>query len=702
MFGSKKKTLKNGIKRPSTFDVWKYVITSSLTKNLSSKAEIRDYNFYASSTATFSGQNLVTYYYTFDSYGENLPVDFKTGIRNFCTSQNRVRVSFIESSQPTTIDWSSARMRSQLRTMQQNDEEEGDVSQYNYHSKFAQMDLIDRRKRTLVYLTEAQKKRGRKLLIHRVIMMVKGERGELFDKAVEDIETYIKNMGIKSNRVESQIETYLRGYSPLSMRMTENVTKLVGNPKLTDEIVSRFSTFEQGQVGNGRFYMGTDIESGLHVYKDFKYRATDAENMVIAAATGAGKSFYTKVLSCEFLIDDRFNMTILDWEGDEYTTLCDFVEGYDRAVIINMAEGSGVYYDPVEINLMGTEDDSSLYSYASNCAVQILTALSGSVKTKANWVRTICENVVRSVYERAGVSPNDQTTWHRSRGLTLHDCYRELERIILVLNNQAPMQAEDEMLIRSIRSSADAQESLNYMHLSFYNFFDPKGKESATFQSRVSLQTIGNAKLVICSFGMRSRDPSSVDERKMALSQIFSAYILHMRSMFSKSVGKFNVKLWEEFQRQGHIRGTESVIRTTLTGGRKMGDVSLICTNEISVLLGEDKFKILENTQSYAIGALGTAAVKREFCESQEMPEMLPELNKIMQPRSKQDNERSVFMDKEFDSDGSEIEYDSAESSEYENAFLLVFNSKTDVALVKMQIPEELSKSRLFQTGVAI
>ena len=55
----------------------------------------------------------------------------------------------------------------------------------------------------------------------------------------------------------------------------------------------------------------------------------------------------------------------------------------------------------------------------------------------------------------------------------------------------------------------------------------------------------------------------------MALAQLSAANISYIRSVFSKAQGKFNFKVWEEFQRWGAFPGSATTIKTAITGGRK-------------------------------------------------------------------------------------------------------------------------------------
>jgi len=56
----------------------------------------------------------------------------------------------------------------------------------------------------------------------------------------------------------------------MSAEMSEKAKKLVGNTTLTDEVISRFNTYDQGKIGERGIYIGSDIYSGFPVLKIFK------------------------------------------------------------------------------------------------------------------------------------------------------------------------------------------------------------------------------------------------------------------------------------------------------------------------------------------------------------------------------------------------------------------------------------------------
>ena len=191
-----------------------------------------------------------------------------------------------------------------------------------------------------------------------------------------------------------------------------------------------------------------------------------------------------------------------------------------------------------------------------------------------------------------------------------------------------------------------------------------------------------DAKLVVCSFGLAGKSEADIDLTQLALSQSYAAIISQIRSMYAKAQGRYNFKVWEEFQRWGRMEGSEAILNSALTGGRKNGDVNFIVTNKVSEMLGEhDKFGIFQNTTSFAIGAIGDADVRKNLCRALSIEDLAFELDKL------------VINHKQGSSKVNTV------SSIYDKAFLVKLD-KSVVSLVKMNLPEELAQSDIFRTGI--
>lgn len=693
------KKVEGAVGDASFTQLWRRRILDILKKDISMYPKLRDYNFYSNGYATFSGKDFVTYYYTIDGYPKEVPIDFRNSIRK--EAREGVRISFISMFEPTRIDWNSPRMASKLRTWRSIDEEAEDVDEFNYQENVESMDSMIWRKQSLLYLSDAEKRRKRKMFRYRVMMLVSGIRGDNFDKTIFEVQNYCKNINLKITRVDSDLFQFMRYFSPFSFEYNDTVTKWVGSNTITDELLARFNTYDQGKIGRGGDYWGSDIYSGFPVYKKTKKDSIDAENILITAETGGGKSFFLKVLLVQLLARSSYNGTINDIEGFEYIPLSGFFANHDDVVILNMAEGQGCYFDPVEINLTGNPDlDKDMYSFSNSFTLAIIKTLLGKNLVQDDWANVVVNNAVSKVYSEAGVDSKDSTTWGNSKGLTLYDVYNMLkglyeECIILISKYGYSTEggsSDDELeldLAHQYRRNPNYKEALDLVIAKLSAYFEPLengGIRSNVFTTRVTLDDIRRAKLVVCSFGMAGKSPAQVDPIQMGLAQLSASNISHIRSIFSKAEGKYNFKVWEEFQRWGSFPDADAAIQTALTGGRKLGDINFIITNDVKQLLNNDRFGIFGNITSFAIGAIGDDDTRKDLCRRLSVPLLKSELDRLV---TKKGNTES------FEKQDSEI------ASMYDKAFLVQLD-KSVSTVVKMLVPDYIAKSDIFRTGVNI
>ena len=241
--------------------------------------------------------------------------------------------------------------------------------------------------------------------------------------------------------------------------------------------------------------------------------------------------------------------------------------------------------------------------------------------------------------------------------------------------------------------NSDNKFMLNKKYLNAYDkiasslrtYFEDANKggiKSNYFKERINLKDIVDSKLLICSFGLAGRSGADIDEVELALSQSYAAIMAQIRSLFTKAKGKYNFKVWEEFQRWGEFEGSAEILNSSLTGGRKLGDVNFIVTNRISELLRkENNFGVFDNTTSFIIGAIDDANVRRELCERLSIEDLQPELDKLI-------------MRHKVKKEGLETS-----KSIYDHAFLIKLD-RADVSLIRVELPEEVIDSEIFRTGV--
>lgn len=666
-----------------TKELYENILIDYFYRNISTRIHPVGKMRYLTADAIGSGTERICFLYTVDSLDAQIPVNWHDLIRTTIAGNPDIRVSFVDIYEPKTLDWNSAKMQSKLRTWRgvAQENSENDVDAYNYNENQGALSKEEWRERSLVYLSSAGKKRNRRLFEYRTLMLVQGIRSDDFDRSLKAILDACKSMGIDISRVSGDIENYIKYFSPASLDFYNKVHKEIASHVAPDEIISRFSDYAEGKVGVGKIYWGTDIYSGTDVWDDIKKTGVDAENILTVAETGGGKSFFIKTLLLNILADDRFTGTINDIEGDEYTPLYEAVKaGGEEAVLLNMAEGTGSYYDPVAVVSTGDPVlDEGMYGISNNYTVAIFKALMGEDRNNM-WVNNIIRDAVSQTYKDAGVT-QDPSTWSRSEGLTLKTVYQNIRDTY----NPDYVAPEIQGLYKDNNNYKDARDKV-IAQLS--NYFDASGTQAGVFRNPINVGQIRTARLVVCSFGLKGKGEAALDPVQVSLMQLYAANISHLRSIFSQNRNKFNFKVWEEFQRWSTLPDAEKTIKTALTGGRKLGDVNIIITNNVKQLLDEDKFAVFESYTSIAIGSIRDSDIRTELAHRLGISNMLPDLNEIAKASRVKTNNALV------DDAGAD---DTA--SIYKNAFLVHLHRSVD-SIVKINAGEKLAHSPLFWTGV--
>lgn len=671
-------------KKLSAISLWDRVVSASLRQRSSLKSDIKYENFYFDDIGFYNKENGVTFVYTLDGYPSEIETDLRYNLRSECKGDTRV--SIISLFERHTINWNSPQMKNKLKSWKILDETAGDVDEYSMHNSIESMDTIVWRKQSLVYLNDAVLRRKRKTFRFRSLVLVTGIRGVDFDESILGIEDYCKQRSIALTRVLYNIPDYLEMYSPFRLTRNPKLEKEVGNVVATDEVLSRFTSFSQGKIGKMGDYWGTDIFSCFACLKPTKVKSTDAETWLITGETGSGKSYFGKGIIIQLLAKDEINGTINDVEGFEYVGLTDYVEDErDSVVILNFAEGEGLYRDPVPIPMTGSASlDKGMYALSVSSTATMFRTLVGEVEEGiATWIGVVIDEAIAIMYRNVGVSQRDMNTWHLADDSSIFDVYDVIKQM---LEKGDAINGTVGDMSKLVYSNEDYHKALQVIIARLSRYFEEGGTLRSTFSKRVTLGEIAVAKLVINSFGMAGKSPDTVDKIQMALMQLYAANISHIRSIFSKAQGRFNFKVWEEFQRWGDFPNSDKIISTSLTGGRKLGDINIIMTNKVGDLLDNDRFGIFGNLTSVAIGCIWDSKVRHELCKRLSMLNFEEDLETLVKK-----NRNLVNY----------VDGDTVQDSAYSKAFLIGLD-KTFYTISRMDLPEEWDSLSLFQTGVEL
>ena len=676
--------------------LWRKVILEYNQMKDSRTFPVRSRNLYTNDRALFSGKENMSVVLSIDGYSAMLPLEFRAAVRD--RLHPSMRVSFISNSIPTRIEWSSPEMQARMRNYRSRNQEIEELGDdvFDYQVNMSALDKNAWLKESIYYLANADgNKRNRQLFDFRSFMIVTGVRGEDFDDALEKIIKFCEKNGLTVNRITRHLGSFLSSFSPTSLDFNAQAVSSVGKNVLPDEIIARFSGYDQGRIGREGIVISKDIESGYPILKKFKKDDVDAENILVLAETGGGKSYAVKIMIISLAAQPRVRLTIMDVEGAEYLPLVDFFNNQDSTVVLNMAEGQGSYFDPVSIVTTGDEAldrAGGVFSLSKSYTLVFFRTLVGDQVMSTNpWASNIIDAAVAKTYMNAGVLESDYSTWSRSADLTLHSIYQVIKQDHLTLAQErarlvrASSYTPDDFRVTNEEYCA----TLDLVRAQLARYFETPehgGILSSIFSNRVSIDEVANSKIVLCSFGMESRSSVQVDPIQMNLAQLSAANISHIRSLYCKREGKFNVKVWEELQRWASFPGSREILSVAITGGRKMGDINFMIGNDPSLFMGAAaSLNVFSNVTSFCIGAIADAPTRAEIAKSLSVEELLPDLDALVLKAG----------DTETFNTSSTT---SAAESPYRRAFLIKLD-KSVVTIGKVDLPEFIAKSELLRTG---
>lgn len=637
--------------------------------------------------SNISSETQITKYYMIRQFPDYLQQKFVYALRDSCLEYG-VKMNFYFYAQPHHINWESAEMRNRMHIWKQySDEHNKPVDVFAYRNQRGDALVRNRIIMSTKYLNEAELEHKRSYVKVFFIIEISANRDEdsivAMQRTIQKMKAVFKSSDIKASELRINLLEWLRAIDPFCLDVSKELSSKLSKKVLTDDLLANFNPYTQGRVGVKGIPIGIDINNGGPVLWEFKADPNAAENWLISAVTGGGKSMFIKVLLTYFLASN-FVVSVMDYEGDEYDPLANFIRrgNPDDVKIVSMGKGSAVYFDPCEIaELTGDpEQDCDLKKNAVNFIMAIFRTIicgpSGSFNIEQEKIMSMA---IKRAYDARGVIDNDQSTWVRSRNMRLVEIYNEI--VDIVDSNYFRQQGSDEK-----HKIAEGMKDATSI------YFEEGQVKSGIFRRPMSANELYRAKFIVFSFGMKGADPSSIDYTELALKQLSVAYVNIQISNYCKYTRKcFNVKVWEEFQRwikvgdssgNGSDKGSSaSIIVNTITGGRKRGDVNFIITNDLAQLLDGSKVSdtLIQNIQHYAIGGIKKDDVRQRFCDTCDQNELSHALKQISVANASS----------------------SKTSNRYKHSFCVAFDNGKRV-IVKAFIPKELLKSKLFTTGVEV
>lgn len=422
-----------------------------------------------------------------------------------------------------------------------------------------------------------------------VVQASRGREDDLLYLCEDQLNEYLVQTGIQLKPVFLQANEYQRSFTPAATPDRKSLLKDMNKGSLwTDEIIASFSTLEHGHVGDRTGVLhGMDIQSNEDVVFDLK-AGSDGLNALVTAATGQGKSGYTKMLFTFLAKDPDYQTIVFDYEGSEYLPLGRLFD----ATVVGFDGRSGSYVNTLVIDdPVGDKDlDDARLQDSIEATMRVFNIL--FKKSYGEFGMTDAEvNVFNAVlnqcYDKFGIDRKNPKTWSNSKNLSFHEYYLVLDDMI---NSDRGSSTLDLAALAASRPDGDGMAALREFKLTLSNYFENSGAKSYWFKHPIALGDIVRAKNVILSFNMGQGGESAIsnDNQQLALNQLFAGELTLKKARYNKSRGIFTVTMIEEMQRYLKLQYSIELVSKLVTGGRKLNLINYLITNSPAELFNDE------------------------------------------------------------------------------------------------------------------
>lgn len=457
-------------------------------------------------------------------------------------------------------------------------------------------DDIRRKVSSFLYIKEAKDEQDSSFYKTKVILEFVSTSNDVLEVAEREFRAFVFRNRIKPKPVFIQTNEYQKTYTPMGSKTNSLLKKMNEGDVWADDTIASFTVSTHGIIGDKTgVYHGVDVQSRNVLAIDMS-KGSDAQNILLTAGTGEGKSNYAKMLYT-FIIPmmDTYSTIVYDYEGFEYTPIGKLAE----ANIVSMAGGDGRYVNTMVIgDLTGNKKiDEGLKIEAIEATERVFNLLVDERYGMTPQELSLFSDCMNEVYQDFGVF-DDPETWKNSKECTFYHIYAKMVK----------MKERNEVLFEYGENVV-----LDFI-IKLKPYFEKGGIRTHWFKEPISIQEIVDNRHLIFSFGMGDKEESMIDEKSLALRQLFASYLTTLVASKNKARGIRTVVFLEELQRYLKQRYSGEIVAGISSGGRKLGLIVYYITNAPSELMllmdgGDENIRssasvLMSNITTTIIGAL--------------------------------------------------------------------------------------------------
>lgn len=485
-------------------------------------------------------------------------------------------------------------------------------------------------------------KSGERMYKAQIYIICRAPSGTLLNRAVEQVCNYLGSIGAAYKVVKSDMKKHL----DLALLMSDK--RLPVHKDLPTQIMSRQTLAEilpdtQGMNDENGTFLGIDRKMLSPYFINFRSTAK-AKNIVVCAASGAGKTFLVQ----NWFLDmhaTNYNMCIMDIKGTEFTPFTRAAGG----IILSMRPSSTYYVNTFKFDKEEVSDDPRIYfDERFNLSKETMLLLADLPEDLAPQGEAMVEEFLQALYLQMGVSGDNMNTWFRTNNLTPYTVFDRLEAFCSNDIKRKYQGVADRILTR----------------LRIY--MSRTGSNSHMFRDAFDYKDILDTKVLTFDFGMLEAG-TNTDQAMFKVRVLYMELLNDQYVSYKYRNGEWTGKVLEESGIAAdyliRLYAKDFMLR------RAQNQVTILLGNSISSLVSNPNSKgIMENTNILVLGTLNKSS--REYLTEE------------------------FGLDKEFD----ELE-EITRNPDFLNTFLLVNKMQQDAttALLKAYVPDRVVSGRLFK-----
>lgn len=408
---------------------------------------------------------------------------------------------------------------------------------------------------------------------------------EMMQRFEECLKDYAQGDGVVFEKVVRRLPEYLEAFSITTLRPNK-FRKVLNEVILCDLDIAELDAYTQGTVGDKiGVYMGNDVKTDLPLYLNFT-ASTKAQNILITALTGGGKSFFIKCLLL-FHALCKHRLAIMDYEGKEYYKLVQWLKG----VSVSMTVQDSTFVNTLKIgdcSKLPQKEAETRFQESVNATERIFTILANLNDVEIDDIQILFSDLINYLHQSVGVFKNNKATYIGADSLNFFKLYDVLDNFC----------REPSFIEKHGQIALTVKKRLE-------PYWSKFGTKRYLFEKEIDIDDILSSRILHFNFGMQNSTDDSAPPKETLLKISMMTYVFAKYHTYNLKNGMFTVNLMEEFQRSGNSPELLRTVNHWITGGRKSNIVNYLVTNSVASLLQNENpnaIAIRENITTYIIG----------------------------------------------------------------------------------------------------